>query len=101
MCLALPAKIVDLVDAARYLVLVECNGSRLQVNAATLHSGGEPLETLLGEWVLLHQGFAMQRISPSDAQSILDALKAITDPDQVLDVSEFSKRQAADKKLTG
>ncbi|MBV2096843.1 MAG: HypC/HybG/HupF family hydrogenase formation chaperone [Candidatus Thiodiazotropha sp. (ex Codakia orbicularis)] len=101
MCLALPAKIVAVVDAAQYLVMVECNGNRLQANAATLQTGAKPLEMLLGEWVLLHQGFAMQRISSSDALSILDALKALKDPEKVLDVSEFSQRQLADKGLTG
>jgi hydrogenase expression/formation protein HypC len=93
MCLALPARVVAVADAARHRVLVEVGAERRQVSAAPLLTRGEALERLIGEWVLLHQGFAMQRISPGEAAAVIEALKVLADPRQALDVTEFDRRQ--------
>jgi hydrogenase expression/formation protein HypC len=68
MCLAIPAKIVELFpdelfpNAGR--ALVEVGGVRRQINTGLLQD--DPPKT--GDWVLIHVGFAMSKISESDAE---------------------------------
>jgi hydrogenase expression/formation protein HypC len=63
MCLAIPGKIVSLVPDEPHLGVVEVTGVRRRVDLGLL------LEDMpkIGDWVLIHVGFAMSRISEQDA----------------------------------
>jgi hydrogenase expression/formation protein HypC len=63
MCLAIPGKLVDLPAERPQFAVVEVAGVRRQVNIDLLSD--EPLQS--GEWVLIHVGFAMSRISETGA----------------------------------
>ena len=63
MCLAIPGKIVELPPERPQFAAVEVGGVRRQVNIDLLSD--EPLQS--GDWVLIHVGFAMSRISEADA----------------------------------
>lgn len=71
MCLAIPGKIVQFQDEFHHFATVEVSGVRRQVNMDLLSQ--EPLE--LGDWVLIHVGFAMSKISEQEA---IDQLKFMT-----------------------
>jgi hydrogenase expression/formation protein HypC len=75
MCLAIPAQIVELVDEERFLARVQVAGVRRTVNVA-LVTGGED-GAGVGDWVLLHVGFAMSRIDEDEAHATLEALRAL------------------------
>jgi hydrogenase expression/formation protein HypC len=63
MCLAIPGKIVSLVPDELHLGVVEVSGVRRRVDLGLL------LDDMpkVGDWVLIHVGFAMARISERDA----------------------------------
>jgi hydrogenase expression/formation protein HypC len=63
MCLAIPGKIIELVPAMPHLGVVEVAGVRRKVDLGLL--ADEPPE--VGDWVLIHVGFAMSKISEREA----------------------------------
>ena len=70
MCLAIPGEIVDVVDGNDQLVLVDVVGVKRKINIGLM----EPGEVSVGDWVLIHVGFAMSKV---DEQEAADALKML------------------------
>ena len=68
MCLAIPAKVVELFPGELSRALVEVVGVRRHVDLGLLED--DPPKA--GEWVLIHVGFAMSKISEEEA---LDQLR--------------------------
>lgn len=77
MCLGIPGQIVGIVDAAKPSALVDVGGVRREVNIACVAEAGEPVEACVGEWVLVHVGFAMARIDAAEAEQTLAILSEI------------------------
>jgi hydrogenase expression/formation protein HypC len=63
MCLAIPGRIVELLPERENLALVEVSGVRRKIDVGLLDD--DPAKA--GDWVLIHVGFAMSKISESDA----------------------------------
>jgi hydrogenase expression/formation protein HypC len=63
MCLAIPGKIVELVPEYENLALVEVGGVRRKIDLGLLQD--DPAKP--GDWVLIHVGFAMSKISEEEA----------------------------------
>ena len=63
MCLAIPGKVVQLVSGKSDAAIVDVAGVRRKVQLGLL-SEDMPVE---GDWVLIHVGFAMSKISECDA----------------------------------
>jgi hydrogenase expression/formation protein HypC len=63
MCLAIPGRIVELVSEPVPLALVEVTGVRRRVDLGLLQDD----MPAVGDWVLIHVGFAMSRISEEQA----------------------------------
>jgi hydrogenase expression/formation protein HypC len=80
MCLAIPGQILELCDDQRQVALVEISGVRRKVNVQLLEE--EPLGP--GDWVLIHVGFAMSKISAQDAEEQLRLLTALGEAEQAL-----------------
>jgi hydrogenase expression/formation protein HypC len=76
MCLGIPAKIIAINDAPKMLALAEVKRVRREVNVALVCDADEPLEALIGTWVLLHVGFAVSRIDEDEARITLELLDA-------------------------
>lgn len=74
MCLGIPGQIVEISDVERKLAIVEVAGVRRSVNVACVVEEEQELARLVGDWVLVHVGFAMARIDPIEAQKTLDLL---------------------------
>ncbi len=73
MCLGIPAKVVDMDGGHPDLAYADVAGERRQINMGLIADG----EVVVGDWVVIHMGFAMERISPeaaADAIAVLDTL---------------------------
>lgn len=71
MCLGIPAQLVDGDTGHPDLALVDMGGVARVINIALLD---EPPR--LGDWVLVHMGFALSAMTPAEAQDALAALGA-------------------------
>ena len=69
MCLAIPAQIVEWVDRDALLAKAEISGVRRDVSLALCPEAG------VGDWVLIHVGFALSRIDEDEAQETLRLLE--------------------------
>ena len=80
MCLGIPGQIVEWVDTEHHIAKAEVSGVRRNVNAALLAEGPDAVD--VGDWVLIHVGFAMSKIDEAEAQSTLEFLVERGDPYQ-------------------
>jgi hydrogenase expression/formation protein HypC len=69
MCLAIPGRVVDIVDEANRLAKVDVAGVHRNVNVGLLDSVGP------GDWVLIHVGFALSKVDEDEAQATLALLQ--------------------------
>jgi hydrogenase expression/formation protein HypC len=74
MCLGIPGQIVSLDDAETMLATVDVCGVRRRVNLTCIIDDEHPFEACLGDWVLVHVGFAMSRIDEEEAMKTLELL---------------------------
>ncbi|BAU64971.1 hydrogenase expression/formation protein HypC [Stanieria sp. NIES-3757] len=77
MCLGIPGQIVEITDANNKLALVNVGGVKRQVSLACIVDEEHPIESCLGDWVLVHVGFALNRIDESEAAETLKMLQEI------------------------
>ena len=77
MCLGIPGQIVRIDDAAKKLATADVSGVRRQVNITCIVDEDHNVESCVGDWVLIHVGFAMSRISAEQAAETLEVLRAI------------------------
>jgi hydrogenase expression/formation protein HypC len=63
MCLAIPGRVVELLAEREHLGLVEVGGVRRKIDLGLLTD--DP--AVVGDWVLIHVGFAMSKISEEAA----------------------------------
>ena len=77
MCLGIPAQIVRIDDAERMLATADVGGVRRQVNIICIVDDAHPPEACVGDWVLLHVGFAMSRIDADEAAETLRLLSEL------------------------
>ena len=73
MCLAIPGKIVEIVDAENHIAQVDVRGVKRNINTGML----EPDEVRVGNYVLIHVGFAMSKIDEKKAEETLQILREI------------------------
>jgi hydrogenase expression/formation protein HypC len=72
-CLAIPGQVVEFHADQPALVKVDVAGVRRNVNVGLLEDG----ELVLGDWVLIHVGFALSKVSEADAHEQLRMLRAM------------------------
>lgn len=70
MCLAIPGKLVEFVDEANSIAKVEIGGVRRNINLGLLDRD----TVALGDYVLVHVGFAMNKI---DEQQAIETLRLL------------------------
>jgi hydrogenase expression/formation protein HypC len=74
MCLGIPGRIIEIVDATDKLALADFGGVRRKVNVICVADEGTTLDDLVGRWVLVHVGFAMSVIDEREAEATLAIL---------------------------
>ncbi|WP_419612944.1 HypC/HybG/HupF family hydrogenase formation chaperone [Thiolapillus sp.] len=84
MCLGIPGQIVEITDATQMLARVDIAGVKRPVNLACVVDEEHPIEHCVGDWVLVHVGFAMSRIDETEAQKTLAILNELGEIEEEL-----------------
>ena len=79
MCLGIPGQITAIIDENHYLALVDVGGVKREVNITCIVDEDHPANTCVGDWVLVHVGFAMNRIDEYEAQETLNLLTQLAE----------------------
>lgn len=74
MCLGIPGQIVEIVDTEKKLAKVNVSGVKREVNIACIVDENHSTAACMGDWVLVHVGFAMSRIDADEAEKTLALL---------------------------
>jgi hydrogenase expression/formation protein HypC len=90
MCLGIPGRIVQIIDAGEALAMVEVGGVRRPVNIAFITADYHPAEACVGEWVLVHVGFAMSRLDEDEAARTLALLHELDEMQGEVDAMRVS-----------
>jgi hydrogenase expression/formation protein HypC len=85
MCLAIPAKVIELSSTERSRALIEVGGARRSIDTGLLAE--DPVR--VGDWVLVHVGFALSKISEEQACEQLSTL------------AKLGESEAAIQEVTG
>ncbi len=71
MCLGIPGQVVEITDPEAHLAKVDVNGIKRTISVRLLAADGLDV----GDWVLVHVGFAMAKIDQREADLTLDAVR--------------------------
>ncbi len=77
MCLGIPGQITEITDAENKLAMVSISGVQREVNIACIVNEEHPVESCIGDWVLVHVGFAMNRLDEEEATETLKLLQEV------------------------
>jgi hydrogenase expression/formation protein HypC len=69
MCLAVPGRVLEIIDEGNRLARVDVAGVQRNVNVGLLDGVGP------GDWVLIHVGFALSKVDEDEAQATLRLLQ--------------------------
>ena len=81
MCLAIPGRIVELVPESPHLAMVEVTGVRRRVDLGLLDDD----KPVVGDWVLIHVGFAMSKISEHEAADQMRTLAILGEDEAAME----------------
>lgn len=73
MCLGIPGQIIEFIDEGHHIAKIDVNGVRRNVNVALVLPDG----LTIGDWVLIHVGFALSKIDEEEATSTLQFLESL------------------------
>lgn len=92
MCLGIPGQIVEVTDPVRKLAMVDVSGVRRLVNIGCIVNEEHPAAGCVGDWVLVHVGFAMSRIDEKEAALTLQLLTEMGEVQMELDAMRNSAK---------
>jgi hydrogenase expression/formation protein HypC len=75
MCLGIPGKVVEIISEGQILpeALVDFNGIKKKINVACIS------ELIIGEYVVVHAGVAIQKINESEAAKLISLLNDLSE----------------------
>lgn len=73
MCLGIPGRIVEFADPTHHLAKVEVSGVRRTINVGMVLPDGVDI----GDWVLIHVGFALAKIDEAEAARTMEYLEGL------------------------
>jgi len=74
MCLAIPGQVLEIVDESNRLAKVDVAGVRRNVSVGLLDEDGG---VGVGDWVLIHVGFAISKVDEAEAEATLQLLAGL------------------------
>ena len=74
MCLGIPGQITQITDEEGLVARVTVAGVQRDVNIACIVDDQHPPAACVGDWVLVHVGFAMSRLDEDEARRTLEIL---------------------------
>ncbi len=84
MCLGIPGKIIEITDAENLMAKVDVSGVQRQVNIACVVDDSNAVDKCVGDWVLVHVGFAMSKINEDEARKTLELLSELDEAQEEL-----------------
>jgi len=90
MCLGVPGRIVRIDNAVDHLATVDICGVRRQINISCIVDEEHPAEACIGDWVLIHVGFAMSHIDAAEAERTLQILAELGEAQAELEAMRTS-----------
>ena len=93
MCLGIPGQVVEIADAEQSLAKVDVNGVQRNISVRLLADD----DLQVGDWVLVHVGFAMAKIDEREAALTLDQVQKMG-ADYVDEIDAFNARKSPDGK---
>ena len=90
MCLGIPGRILKIDDAANMLAIVDVSGVRRKVNIACIVDEEHPVSSCVGDWVLIHVGFAMSRLDEEEAAETLRILTELGEAQAEMEAMRLS-----------
>jgi hydrogenase expression/formation protein HypC len=88
MCLGIPGQVVDMVDTEQHLAKVDVNGVRRTISVRLLTDDN----LKIGDWVLVHVGFAMAKIDEAEAKLTLNQVQKMG-ADYVNEIEAFNSSE--------
>lgn len=88
MCLGVPGRVVEFVDPTRQIAKVDVAGVRRNVNVGLVLPDGLDI----GDWVLIHVGFALSKIDEDEARRTTEYLTQLDDL-YVDELQQFNESQ--------
>jgi hydrogenase expression/formation protein HypC len=77
-CLAIPGQIVEWVDRDLHIAKAQVANVRRNVNVGLLATTEDAVD--IGDWVLIHVGFAMSKVDEAEARATREFLEELGDP---------------------
>ena len=97
MCLAIPGKIVEITSDATHSALVDVMGVRRRVDLGLLQED----KPKPGDWVLIHVGFAMSKISEEEALDQMHTLRMLGEREAAIEeVRGYGSEDVEEKRIT-
>jgi len=91
MCLGIPGRIVEINDSNAKLAIVEVGGVRRAINISFIATHDRAPQSYIGEWVLVHVGFAMSRIDEAEAARTLAVLHELGETQAEIEAMRLSE----------
>ena len=77
MCLGIPGKVVEIVDVDQHRAIADIDGVRREINVGLVMGDAGGLK--VGDWVLIHVGFAMSKLDEEEAAKTLEFIRMLGD----------------------
>lgn len=91
MCLGIPGQIIEITDKDNLIAKVDVSGVKRPVNIACIVSDERSVESCVGNWVLVHVGFAMSLIDEEEARKTLALLNELGEIQEELSAMHASQ----------
>ena len=82
MCVGIPGQIKSIKDYDKSIAIVDFSGEIREIDLTCVSNGN--LDELIGQWVLIHLGFAMDLIDEDEAALTLSAFKELDTINQAI-----------------
>lgn len=94
MCLGIPGQVVELIEGySGQLALVDVAGAQRRVNIGMLELDEQNLSP--GDWILIHMGFAVERVDAAGAEQAMAGLEMMGRPRDSVPATEPVSRPEA------
>ena len=92
MCLGIPGQIIEISNVETKQAIVDVAGVKRPINIACIVNEEHSVESCVGDWVLVHVGFAMSRIDAVEAEKTLALLTELGEAQAEIEAMQTGAR---------
>jgi len=92
MCLGIPGQITEISNIETKQAIVDVAGVKRPINIACIVNEEHSVESCVGDWVLVHVGFAMSRIDAVEAEKTLALLTELGEAQAEIEAMQTGAR---------